>query len=114
MQNFIFIVDKNRKLTAFVQSSFYRDWKSHDHHEWNLQNIFSFSSFLNFKNLFYMKMFVVTIYPFPIEESFLLLSFILAILYILQYGCNFANLLKFFYQGIIFSSCMHIVFHLQF
>ncbi len=30
MQNFIFIVDKNWKLTAFVQSSFYRDWKSHD------------------------------------------------------------------------------------
>lgn len=46
MQNFIFIVDKNRKLTAFVQSSFYRDWKSHDLHEWNLQNIFPFSSFL--------------------------------------------------------------------
>lgn len=46
MQNFIFIVDKNRKLTAFVQSSFNRDWKSHDLHEWNLQNIFPFSSFL--------------------------------------------------------------------
>ena len=39
---------------------------------------------------------------------------IYTLLYILQYGCNFANLLKFFYQSIIFSSSMHIVFHLQF
>ena len=65
-----------------------------------------------------MKMFVVTIYPFPIEESFLLLSFILAILYILQYGCNFANLLKFFsynqygyiLQNMLFNTITQVFF----
>ena len=62
-----------------------------------------------------MKMFVVTIYPFPIEESFLLLSFILAILY---NGCNFANLLKFFsynqygyiLQNMLFNTITQVFF----
>lgn len=64
-----------------------------------------------------MKMFVVTIYPFPIEESFLLLSFILAILY---NGCNFANLLKFFsynqygyiLQNMLFNTITQVFFSL--
>ena len=70
---------------------------------------------MNFKNLFYVKMFVVTIYPFPIEESFLLLSFILAILY---NGCNFANLLKLFsynqygyiLQNMLFNTITQVFF----
>ena len=60
-------------------------------------------------------MFVVTIYPFPIEESFLLLSFILAILY---NGCNFANLFKFFsynqygyiLQNMLFNTITQVFF----